>query len=65
VLYVALMTDRRPPFRLERGRVDPEGAAESGEAPYVRASAVAPTCKTPSRRWRVSRISAASADFTG
>jgi hypothetical protein len=98
VLYVALMTDRYLPFRLDRGRVDPEGRAESGIASeaassatrarhgrasacvhvgidfqagsaarrlYVRASAVAPTREARSRRWRVSRISAASADSTG
>jgi hypothetical protein len=99
VLYVALMTDRYLPFRLDRGRVDPEGRAESGIACeaassatrarhgrasawcvhvgidfqagsaarrlYVRASAVAPIREARSRRWRVSRISAASADSTG
>jgi hypothetical protein len=28
VVYVALMTDRYPPFRLDQGGEDPEGAAE-------------------------------------
>jgi hypothetical protein len=29
-VYVALMTDRYPPFRLDQGGADPEDAAEPG-----------------------------------
>jgi hypothetical protein len=32
VVYVALMTDRYPPFRLDQGSVDPEGPAQPAVA---------------------------------